>query len=69
MPNTKPKAKQIKDSDNKIQEPNVILKTEHQHKNWFNTDQMGRQGGRPINVPREIKKEKGSHRRSSSKGR
>ena len=69
MPNIEPEPNQFKNEDNQIEEPNVILETQKEHKDWYNVNQMGRQGNRPVNVPREIKKEKGTHKRSSSKGR
>lgn len=70
MPNNlQPKPKQVKDNDNNILEPNVLLETEHAHKDWYNTNQMGRQGGRPNMVPKDIKKPKGMRRHSLRKGK
>lgn len=67
MPKKQPNPKQIKDSDNNIQKPNVVLETEHQHKDWYNVNQMGRQGEKPVMVPREVKKTKGNRKHSLRK--
>lgn len=65
--NLKPKTKQVKDNDGNIVEPNVILETEHEHKDWYNTNQMGRQGGKPNMVQRATKKPKGIRKHSVRK--
>lgn len=69
MPSIKPKSKQIKTADNSIIEPNVFLETEKNHKDWYDANQMGRQGGKPVNVSREMKKPKGAFKHSSRKGK
>lgn len=69
MPTKKPKTEQIKNADNNIIEPNVFLETEKSHKDWYDVNQMGRQGGKPVNVPREMKKPKLVSNRSSRKGK
>lgn len=67
MPNEKPNAKQFETNDQKIEEPNSYLETQKQHKDWFDQNQMGRQGGKPRIAPKEIKKAKGTHKHSLRK--
>lgn len=69
MPTKKPKTTQIKDADNSIIEPNTLLEIEKGHKDWYDVNQMGRQGGKPVNVPREMKKPKGAFKHSARKGK
>lgn len=64
---TKPKSNQIKDNDNNIQNPNILLETEHGHKDWYNVNQMGKQRGKPQMVKSETKKAKGSRKHSVRK--
>ncbi len=64
---TKPKSKQIKNDDQKIIEPNVLLETENQHKDWYDPSQIGKQRGRPVGRPSEIRKAKGTRKHSLRK--
>lgn len=64
----KPKSKQMKNADQKILEPNAFFETEKQHKNWYDPSQMGKQRGRPVGRPAEIRKAKGTHKHSLKKG-
>jgi len=67
MPQEKPDAKQFESNDQQIEEPNSYLETQKQHKDWYNQNQMGRQGNRPNMVPKETKKAPGTHKHSLRK--
>lgn len=60
-------AKHLQDHDQNILEPNTYLKTDNQHKDWYNVHEMGKQGGKPKANPREIKKQSGTKKHSLRK--
>lgn len=63
----KPTSKQSITRDQKIVETNPYLELQKEHKNWYEKNQMGRQGEKPQMVTREIKKAKGSGKHSLRK--
>jgi len=67
MPNINPKPNQAKDNDQKINEPNTFLKTQNEHKDWYEAGQMGKQRGKPQQAPREEKKKGGTRKHSLRK--
>jgi hypothetical protein len=53
--------------DQGLQEPNAYLKTENQHKDWYNVHEMGKLRGKPTALPREKKKPGGIKKHSLRK--
>ncbi len=62
-----PNPNQLKNDDQKIVEPNVLLETDKQHKDWYDPTQMGKSRGRPVGRPSEIRKPKGTRKHSMRK--
>lgn len=67
MAKIKPKTTQIKDRDQKILEPNTLLKTDKAHKNWYSVNEMGKQGGKPKSNMKAVKKVAGKTKHSLRK--
>ncbi len=51
-------SKTIINNDQKIIKPSGYLKTQKEHKDWYDIREMGKQKNRPRLVPREKKKQK-----------
>jgi hypothetical protein len=62
----KAKPNQIIDKDNKITKPSSYLELQKEHKKWYK-NQMGKQGGKPQMVQKEVRKAKGSAKHSLRK--
>lgn len=65
--NKKAKPNQSTDHDQNILKPNAYLELQKEHKDWYQKNQMGRQGGKPQMVQKEVKKSKGSGKHSLRK--
>ena len=59
--------KHAKEHGKKLVEPNVYLKTQRDHKKWYNIHEMGKMRGEPRIAPREEKKAKGIQKHSLRK--
>jgi len=57
---TKPNSKLAENHDQKLNQPNPYLQTQQDHKNWYLSDAMGKQRGKPRYdmAGKKVKKEK-----------
>lgn len=62
-----PSSKNVKNHDQKLVKPDNYLETDKSHKNWYNISEMGKQRGKPMAVPKEIKKPAGTKKHSLRK--
>ena len=60
-------SKRAQNHDQKLQKPNAYLKTELQHKDWYNITDMGKQRGKPHAVPPKVRKPGGTKKHSLRK--
>jgi len=67
MPKISPDATETVNADQEIVKKDTYLVTEREHKDWYQANSMGKQGGMPRIAPKEEQKASGTKKHSLRK--